>query len=147
MRLDVFLLYSAICLVLSFAWAKKKRIDVGWGFFFSFFFSPLIGALVISMSPSKKNLLTIKNGVYGLDKTIGIILVFGVISAIHFILKIDKEFFLNEEQKNDKMLYYFGMVIACAGGAFYFFNRFKRHEKIYNELTNPNKSKDIEDKD
>lgn len=132
--MEVILLYLGVCCVLAFWWAAKKRIGDLWGFFFVFFFSPIVGSILISMSPSKKNLSSIKDGYYGLDNIIAIVTFLLAAFFFYDLVRVHKDEIFFPELRKARMLRDSLAAIGMLGTAFYMFNRFKRHENIYNKL-------------
>jgi hypothetical protein len=137
MLLEFVIIYLIVCCVLAFAWAAKKRIGDGWGFFFLFFWGIIPGIVVISISPSKKRVKELKDGAHGWDKSLGVIGIILAVLDVMALLRMNNEWYISQDAKNYQMLQYLLLLISFIGLSVYMFGRVKRHERIYNELNNP----------
>lgn len=110
-----------IILIASFfiaaRFGERKTIGFGWSLFFCIFFSPLIGALIISLSKPKDSpsfMLTRKSLIYYYSMSI-IYLIMSILSFF-YVIELSTEAFLND------VLFFIFLSIGFSGAAIYMFS-------------------------
>ena len=124
------LIYFGLCAVLAHYLGSKKRLGFGWSLFWLFFFSLVIGGIAIIQSPSRDNLPPPEPRSKSLNIFLGSFLAIGAIYLAYKIYMSSNDFDTSDTSLIRKILFQIGLI----GGSIYFFIRYKRHEKIYDEL-------------
>jgi len=142
MSILILVFYFAICILLSVI-GYKKRIGWAWSLFFSIFLTPIVGGLLVILSPPKNYNVQPKDSSY--NKICGWIF---VIFSFFFV----KELFFSRPK--GYIIWGLDSSVLCLflgsiGLSIYFFERTKRNNILYEKsinniidnITNPNEKK------
>lgn len=115
-------------IILAFTMGPDKRLGLGWSLFFVLC-GPFPGIIFIVVSPSKKNLPPPKKSDISLNVTFGILWLLMAAATFYKLLTMSPD----EIEAHSAAYKLARMVPGVLGfiGAYYFFNRYDRHKRLY----------------